>query len=150
MKKKLRKGYWRTIPLAEMTAEEWEALCDGCGNCCLLKVEDEDGDLTYTNIACRLFDDTTCRCMSYSLRKRLVKGCIVLTPETLAESKDWMPRTCAYRLLAEGKPLPDWHPLVTGDPGSTHRAGISPMNATVPEYEVDEEDWYDYAIEDVT
>lgn len=137
-------------PLDRMTPEEWEALCDGCGKCCLLKLEDEDrpGHVVYTDIACRLFDDSDCRCANYSLRQSLVKGCVVLTPKTLPEAKSWMPRTCAYRLLAEGKDLPDWHPLVTGDPNSVHEAGISVRRATVPEYEVEEEDWLDHVIEE--
>ena len=143
----LRPFYWRDTPLDAMSPAEWEALCDGCGKCCLLKLEDEDGAVAYTTIACRLFDDRTCRCMSYELRRTLVKDCVVLTPESLAASREWMPRTCAYRLLAEGRDLPDWHPLVTGDPESTHEAGISMRSATIPEYEVAEEDWYDHAVD---
>jgi len=143
------KKYWETVPLAEMTKDQWEGLCDGCGKCCLLKLEDDDdGTLTYTNIACRLFDDTTCRCMNYSLRKMMVDGCILLTPESLPATQDWLPKTCAYRLIAEGKPLADWHPLVSGSAETVHRAGISMQNATVPEYEVAEENWYDHAIDE--
>ena len=141
--------FWQTVPLAEMSKEQWESLCDGCGKCCLLKLEDEDdGKLTYTNIACRLFDDSTCRCMNYPLRKMMVEGCILLTPETLPDTQKWLPKTCAYRLIAEGKPLEAWHPLISGSPETVHSAGISIQSATVPEYEVSEEDWYDHAIDE--
>jgi len=146
---RLRKDYWKKTPLDKMTPAEWEALCDGCGKCCLLKFEDEDdGELTYPRIACRLFDDMTCTCMNYPLRNTLVAGCIVLTPETLPTTQQWLPKTCAYRLLAEGKPLADWHPLISGTKESVHAAGISMLNATVPEYEVDEDDWTDHAIDE--
>lgn len=142
------RDFWRTTPLDEMTEPQWESLCDGCGRCCLLKLEDEDtGEISYTDVHCRLYDPATCRCGNYAMRKQLVSGCILLTPETLAEIKDWMPSTCAYRLLAEGRPLPDWHPLVTGDPASVARAGIAMRDMTVPEYEVDEDDLPDHAIE---
>ena len=144
-----RDRYWESVPLEKMTKDQWEGLCDGCGKCCLLKLEDEDdGTLTYTNIACRLFDDSTCRCMNYALRKMMVEGCILLTPETLPETQKWLPKTCAYRLIAEGKPLAPWHPLISGTVDSVHDAGVSVQNATVPEYEVDEEDWYDHAIDE--
>ena len=147
---KVTPDYWRTTPLEKMSPTEWEALCDGCGRCCLLKLEDEDrpGKVVYTDIACRLFDDTDCRCSNYALRRSLVKGCVVLTPKTLDEAKNWMPRTCAYRLLAEGRDLPGWHPLVSGDPDSVHLAGISVRRMTIPEYEVEEEDWLDHVIDD--
>lgn len=145
----MTKRYWETVPLDKMTRDQWEGLCDGCGKCCLLKLEDEDdGALTYTNIACRLFDDKTCRCANYALRTTLVKGCIVLTPESLSNTVQWLPKTCAYRRLSEGRGLADWHPLVSGSADSVHEAGVSMRDATVPEYEVDEEDWYDYAIEE--
>ncbi|MCL4139457.1 UNVERIFIED_CONTAM: hypothetical protein GTU68_032659 [Idotea baltica] len=131
-----------------MTKLEWESLCDGCGKCCLLKIEDEDdAHVTYTNIACRLFDDGACTCMNYPLRNTLVKGCIVLSPDNLAETAEWLPTTCAYRLLSEGADLPAWHPLVTGNPNSVHEAGMSMQDRTVPEFEVPEEDWWDHAIE---
>lgn len=145
----MSKKYWETVPLAEMTKDQWESLCDGCGKCCLLKLEDEeDGELTYTNIACRLFDDTTCRCMNYSLRKMMVEGCIILTPESLPKTQEWLPKTCAYRRIAEGKPLAEWHPLISGSRETVHKAGVSMLNATVPEYEVAEENWYDHAIDE--
>ncbi len=144
-----RRPFWQVKTLGEMTPEEWESLCDGCGRCCLIKLEDPDtGTLSYTDVACRLFDPETCRCGNYALRARLVEGCIVLTPERLAEVAAWLPRTCAYRLLHEGRPLPSWHPLVSGDPESVHRAGISLRHRVVPEYEVAEEELEDHVLED--
>lgn len=149
----LRPGYWRDRPLSDLDREEWEALCDGCGRCCLVKLEDEETEeLAYTNVHCRLYDPKTCRCTSYALRKMLVPGCVQLTADNIEDAKEWMPSTCAYRLLAEGKDLPEWHPLVTGDPDSPRRAGISANGRNrpgrlVPEWEVDEDDLYDHAIE---
>ena len=146
---KLRPRFWETVPLAKMTAPEWEALCDGCGKCCLNKIEYEaTGEVDYTRIACRLLDGESCRCMQYPIRHQFVPDCVRLTPKTLPKIAYWMPRTCAYRLLHEGGRLPDWHPLVTGDPESTHRSGNSVRGMTVPEFEVDEEDWEDYIIEE--
>jgi len=139
--------FWERKTLEQMTDAEWEALCDGCGRCCLLKLEDaEDGRIAYTRIACRLFDPDTCRCGAYDRRHMLVPGCVRLTPETLREAARWMPRTCAYRLLAEGAPLPDWHPLLTGDPASVEAAGMSVRGMTVPEFEVHEDDYEDFVI----
>ena len=146
----LRPRYWEDTPLSKMTEAEWEALCDGCGKCCLLKLEDEDtGEIAYTNIACRLFDDATCRCGNYALRKQLVPGCVQLSAKNIAKNAHWMPETCAYRLLYEGSGLPRWHPLVTGDPGSVVAAGISVAGRTVAEYDVEEEDYEDYVSEDL-
>lgn len=146
---KLRPRYWESVPLSKMTTQEWEALCDGCGKCCLNKLEYEDtGEVAYTRVACRLFDDATCRCSNYENRKALVPECIFLTPKTLAKIAYWMPATCAYKLLSQGKPLPDWHPLVTGDPESTHKSGMSVKDITVSEAVVPEEDWEDYLIEE--
>ncbi len=116
-----------------MTPSEWESLCDGCGKCCLHKLQFEDtGELCYTNVACRLLDLDTCRCSKYQQRERFVPDCVRLEPGNIAELT-WMPSTCAYRLLAEGKDLPHWHPLVTGDPNSVHDAGISVLGRVVPE-----------------
>jgi uncharacterized cysteine cluster protein YcgN (CxxCxxCC family) len=140
--------YWRNTPLDKMSRLEWEALCDGCGRCCLLKLEDEDsGGVAYTDVHCRLFDPDTCRCGNYAHRKRLVPGCVQLTPENLEASAAWMPETCAYRRLHEGRDLPDWHPLITGDPDSPQKAGMSMHNRSVPEWEVDEDDLEDHIIE---
>jgi uncharacterized cysteine cluster protein YcgN (CxxCxxCC family) len=112
-----------------------------------LKLEDEDtGEVHYTDVSCRLFDAGTCRCGNYALRKQLVPQCVVLTPENLAEVKAWLPRTCAYRLLAEGEALQDWHPLISGDPQSVHRAGVSIRQGVVPEYEIEEDELIDHVI----
>ncbi len=145
----LRPRFWETVPLKKMTPEEWEALCDGCGKCCLNKLEFEDtGEVAYTNIACRLFDDATCRCADYAHRKVHVPECVVLTPKTLDRVAYWMPATCAYKLLAQGRPLPDWHPLLTGDAESTHASGQSVRGRTVSELTVAEDDWEDHIIEE--
>ena len=141
----LRPRYWERVPLDRMTAAEWEALCDGCGKCCLLKLEDEDTrDVAYTRVSCRLLDTESCRSGQYENRKVFVPDCVVLTPRTLPDISYWMPDTCAYRLLHEGKPLEGWHPLVSGDPNSVHAAGISVRGRVVPEFEIDEDDLEDY------
>ena len=125
--------FWRRKTLAEMTRDEWESLCDGCGKCCLGKVDDpKTGALRVTDVACRLLDPDSCRCSSYPDRKRFVPDCVVLTPAKVA-ALSWLPRTCAYRLLAEGKDLYAWHPLVSGDPESVHRAGMSVRGRMVSE-----------------
>jgi uncharacterized cysteine cluster protein YcgN (CxxCxxCC family) len=117
--------YWREKTLYEMSETEWEALCDGCARCCLYKLQDSETDqLFYTSVACKLLDIGTCRCKDYSHRKKLVKDCLDLRHD-LMRYLPWLPETCAYRRLAEGKDLPDWHPLITGNPGSVHEAGIS-------------------------
>lgn len=145
----LRAKYWETVPLTKMSPDEWEALCDGCGKCCLNKIEYEDtGEVDYTRVACKLLDGTSCQCSNYANRRDFVPDCVQLSPKTIPKIAYWLPRTCAYRLLHEGNPLPEWHPLITGDPESTHRAGISVRGWTIPEYEVDEDDWEDYVIEE--
>ena len=127
-----KEAFWRK-PLTEMSGEEWELLCDGCGLCCRLKVEDEDtGEVVQTAVACRLLDTETCRCKDYDRRHELVPECILLTPRNILTFK-WLPTSCAYRLLAEGHDLPDWHPLVTGDPDSAHRAGMSVKDRLISE-----------------
>ncbi|MEO1491143.1 MAG: YcgN family cysteine cluster protein [Pseudomonadota bacterium] len=144
----MRPRFWEKVPLDEMTSEEWEALCDGCGRCCLLKLEDEDtGEVHYTNVTCRLFDADTCRCGNYALRRQLVKGCVLLTPENIEYAAGWMPATCAYRRLYEGQGLADWHPLVSGNPDSVRAAGVSVTQPLIPEYEVAEEDLEDHILD---
>lgn len=146
----LRPRFWER-PLTQLTAPEWEALCDGCGKCCLNKIEYEDtGEVEYTRVACRLLDDATCRCSQYSIRHQFVPDCIRITSKTIAKVAYWMPATCAYRLRHEGRDLPDWHPLITGDPESVHAAGMSMRGRTIPEFEVAEDDWDDYIIEDLS
>ena len=147
---RLRERFWERFPLEELGAEEWEALCDGCGRCCLLKFQDSDhGPVTYTNVSCRILDTDTCRCRNYPARRRIVPDCVRLDPNRLVEAASWLPRSCAYRRLYEGKSLPDWHPLISGDPESVVRAGISMIGKTVPETEIDMDDLEDYAIEEV-
>ena len=125
--------YWRTKSLEEMTQGEWEALCDGCARCCLIKLEDSDtGKIDHTDIACRLLDLGTCRCTRYRQRTRLVPDCVDLTPQQVRKLR-WLPSTCAYRLVAEGRDLAWWHPLVSGDPETVHEAGISVRGRVVPE-----------------
>lgn len=149
MSQGLRKEFWKRFPLEELTRPEWEALCDGCAKCCLIKLEDEDtGEVAYTSVACRLLDLDTCRCGNYPLRRQLVRGCVVLGRDNLEEVLAWMPRSCAYRRVNEGRGLADWHPLVSGDPQSVHRAGISLRGRMIAENEVAEEDWEDFVIEE--
>lgn len=117
--------FWRTLRLEEMSAEQWESLCDGCGRCCLVKLEDEDtGAIHATDVACRLFDQGTCRCRDYANRTSAAPDCVGLTPDVVRELR-WLPPTCAYRLVAEGRDLAWWHPLVSGDPATVVEAGIS-------------------------
>ena len=145
----LRDRFWETIPMSKMTSEEWEALCDGCGKCCLNKIEEEDsGDVYLTRVACRLLDDQSCQCSQYETRKSIVPECIMLTPTTLDKHMYWMPQTCAYRLLHKNLPLPEWHPLKTGDPQSVHKAGVSVQGMTVSELTVDDDDWESHLIEE--
>jgi uncharacterized protein len=117
--------FWRLKSLEAMSPDEWESLCDGCGRCCLVKLEDEDtGDILYTDVGCTLLDGQACRCRDYQSRQAKVPDCVRLTPEAV-RTLPWLPRTCAYRLIGEGKDLYWWHPLVSGDPDSVHAAGIS-------------------------
>jgi uncharacterized cysteine cluster protein YcgN (CxxCxxCC family) len=149
MSSNLRPHFWETVPLAKMTRAEWEALCDGCGKCCMNKLEDEDtGEVVLTRVACRLFDDATCQCSQYAIRHQFVPECIVLKPQTMDKNLYWMPETCAYKLLWQGKPLYAWHPLLSGTSDSVHAANVSMQGRTVPEFEIDEDDWEDHIIEE--
>lgn len=144
----VRHEFWERFTLEELTEAEWEALCDGCGKCCLLKLEDWDtGEVAMTNVACRLLDRETCRCTDYPNRKAKVPDCVIIRPEKIADIRYWLPETCAYRLRAEGQPLADWHPLISGDPKSVHRAGISLAGRLVSEDGISEDDLEDYVIE---
>jgi uncharacterized cysteine cluster protein YcgN (CxxCxxCC family) len=117
--------FWRVKTLDEMSTAEWESLCDGCGRCCLVKLEDEDtSEIHFTDIGCKLLDAKTCRCLDYRRRHTRVPDCVRLTPAAVRELS-WLPVTCAYRLVAEGRDLFDWHPLVSGSPESVHEAGVS-------------------------
>ncbi|MFY9212848.1 MAG: YcgN family cysteine cluster protein [Aestuariivita sp.] len=145
----LGRRFWERKALDKLSAAEWEALCDGCGKCCMNKLEDEDThEIALTNVACRLFDDTSCRCAQYDIRHQFIPDCIVLRPGNIEEHLYWMPDTCAYRLVYEGRALFDWHPLISGTPDTVHKAGVSMQHATVPEFEIPEDDWEDYIIEE--
>lgn len=126
-------NFWENIPLAEMNTTQWESLCDGCGKCCLHKLEDEDSGKVYVcNVACQLLDLESCQCGDYQNRKQTVPDCTVLTLSLIAEFH-WLPESCAYRLIAEGKPLRDWHPLISGDLTSVHNAGVSVRGRVISE-----------------
>jgi len=129
----LEDGYWRRKTLAEMSEREWEALCDGCGKCCVISLEDTDtGELYRTDVSCRLFDTNACGCGDYANRKQYVPDCVKLTPKNVPKL-DWLPETCAYRLVSEGKDLFWWHPLISGDPETTHTSLASVRGKTRPE-----------------
>jgi uncharacterized cysteine cluster protein YcgN (CxxCxxCC family) len=141
---RMNKSFWRVKSLAEMTEQEWESLCDGCGKCCLYKLEDEDtGEIFYTSVACKLLDIEQCRCTQYRERCDLVADCLNL--RIGFDQFHWLPATCAYRLLAQGEDLPAWHPLVSGSGESVHDAGVSVRGYAIPESQV--EDLTDHVIE---
>jgi uncharacterized cysteine cluster protein YcgN (CxxCxxCC family) len=119
------KPFWKTKSLEQMTDSEWESICDGCGRCCLSKLEDEDtGEIYFTHVGCRLLDGQTCRCRDYENRSTQVEDCVRLTPENV-RTITWLPPTCGYKLVAEGRDLYWWHPLVSGDPETVHTARVS-------------------------
>jgi uncharacterized protein len=137
--------FWKAKALADMSQAEWESLCDGCGKCCLQKLEDDEtGRIHLTVVACRLLDIDSCRCSNYAGRQRLVPECVQLRPDNVTTLM--LPSTCAYRLLGEGKELPVWHPLVTGDAGSVHGAGQSARGFALSGREIDDEDLEDYVV----
>ncbi len=139
--------FWRKKRLNQLTRQEWESLCDGCGQCCVIRLEDEEsGDIAVTNLACRLFDTSVCACTRYARRAELVPACAVLTPERVTEFS-WLPETCAYRLVADGEDLPWWHHLVSGSMSTVHEAGVSVRGKVISETEVAEEDWEDHIVD---
>lgn len=141
----MREHFWE-LPLEQLDRQEWEALCDGCGRCCLVKLEDEDsGDIAYTDLACRYLDSDACRCTVYEDRQRHVPDCLKVTPD-LAHRFHWLPSTCAYRLRAQGEPLKSWHPLLSGRIESVHEAGIGVAGWVVSEAGVDENDLEEHII----
>ncbi|AXI01609.1 YcgN family cysteine cluster protein [Aquirhabdus parva] len=142
----LRERFWQHYTLTELTADEWEALCDGCGLCCLVKLEDEDtGEVVYTKAACQLLDTKTARCTDYPNRQSKVPDCLQLTPERVPQL-NWLPPSCAYRRLDEGKALPKWHPLITGNANSVRQARKSAAGRCISETLIDPEDIEEYVI----
>jgi uncharacterized cysteine cluster protein YcgN (CxxCxxCC family) len=145
----MERPFWQTKRLEQMTRPEWESLCDGCGLCCLVRFEDEDtGKVVPTRVHCKLFDPASCTCTDYANRREQVPDCIKLTPWNI-EVLEWMPKSCAYRRIHEGRGLADWHPLVSGDSESVHEAGVSVRGQTVSELALnDPEDALDFEAEE--
>lgn len=138
--------FWRRLSLEDMSAAQWESLCDGCGRCCLNKLEDADtGAIEWTSIACRLLDAGSCRCSDYGSRSEKVPDCVTLTAHKV-RTLTWLPPSCAYRLVAEGHELYWWHPLVSGDPDTVHEAGVSVRGRTVGEMEVPSTEWESFIV----
>jgi uncharacterized cysteine cluster protein YcgN (CxxCxxCC family) len=134
--------YWEHIPLDQLSREQWESLCDGCGKCCLHKLEDEETrEIHFTNVVCDLLDLETCRCTHYTDRSTRVPTCVTLTPDQLRDPY-WLPTSCAYRLLAQGKPLADWHPLISGTPSSVEHSGNSVKGRVIRESDADELEYH--------
>lgn len=132
--------------MSSWTNQQWESLCDGCGKCCMIRLEDEDtGDIHTTNIACKLFDQSACRCSDYPNRSKNVPDCVTLGVENVSKL-NWMPDTCAYRLVDEGKDLPDWHHLISGNRQTIHQAGMSVQDRSICETEIDPDDLQDHLV----
>ena len=131
-------AFWETTPLEQMSKAQWESLCDGCGLCCLIRFEDEEtGEVFPTRVHCKLFDNQACVCVDYANRKAQVPDCVKLTPGNVA-ALHWMPPSCAYRRINEGRGLAAWHPLVSGDPETVHSAGVSVRGQTISELDLAE------------
>lgn len=140
--------FWENKPLEAMSPQEWESLCDGCALCCLHKLEEEDsGAIFFTRVACRQLDEASCRCRVYPQRQAHVPDCVRITP-SLVRTTRWLPRSCAYRRLAEGRGLPDWHPLITGDPDSAAKAGVSVRGRFIAETSIGSDALENHLLED--
>ena len=143
--KEYRARFWENYRLEELNNNEWEALCDRCGKCCLRKIEDADtNEVFYTNVSCKLLDIKTSRCKNYKNRKKLVPDCIILTPENIGEIAYWMPETCGYRRIFYGNSLEPWHPLISNDASSAIKSGETIANQAISELDINEEDLEDY------
>lgn len=148
MSSQAKDRFWERLPLTELNDEQWESICDGCCQCCAHKLQDEDTDEIFkTNVVCQYLDTDQCHCTVYSDRQTYVPDCIKVTPGNAADLV-WMPDTCGYKLLADGKPLPQWHPLETGDPQSAKKAGLAVTDKVISEAEIDMEDLEDYIVDD--
>lgn len=144
---KLNDRFWLNKPLSEMTNDEWEALCDGCGRCCLNKLEnDQTGEVFFTNVACQLLNNESCQCQNYPQRKHIVPECMVLTATNILQNTA-LPESCAYVLLAKGHPLFDWHPLISGDKDSVHQAGISVRGKIISEQYIHQDQLEDHVVD---
>ena len=142
----MRERFWERYPLEALSEQEWEALCDGCGRCCLLKLQEEDSEeLYFTGLACRCLDLSSIRCRHYADRLKQVPDCLRVTP-AMARQGYWLPESCAYRRLAEDRGLASWHPLISGDPASVERAGISVAGRVLPEDAVHEDDYEEHIV----
>lgn len=140
--------FWETIPFDQLNQKQWESICDGCAQCCAHKLQDEDTDEIFlTNIVCEYLDTPKCQCTVYGDRHIHVPDCIKITPQN-AKELSWIPETCGYKLLANGKPLPEWHPLMSGDQNSTEKANMSIRNKVISEADIDIDDLEDYLVED--
>ena len=145
-RKTISDNFWQTLSLSEMTHSQWESLCDGCGRCCLHKIECEDSnEIYFTDVACRHLDET-CRCQHYQMRQHLMPDCLSIEPDW-GKKFDWLPKTCAYRLLREGKPLFAWHPLISGDTNSVHLAGISVRGRIFRDNEIPQKEIHQHVID---
>jgi len=136
--------FWEHKTLSRMSDKEWESLCDGCGKCCLNKIiDDETEELHYTNVSCHLLHTKSCKCRKYDQRFKLVKDCVKVSLDDIQQFH-WLPKSCAYRRLAEGKPIPEWHPLITGSHSAMHKGGFSVRGKIISESSIDLDNLEDY------
>ena len=144
----MRKNFWKNIPLKRLTKEEWEAICDGCGKCCLIKLQNDTQSIPfYTSLTCQFLNTKNCKCKVYTFRDKKKRDCLILTPDNLEQVMKWLPNSCAYRLVKEKKDLPSWHHLNSKDRNSVHRTGNSIQNLAINEMFVAEEDYENFITE---